>query len=787
MANEFVARRGIIAQSGGAKITGSLLVSGTIDATGFNIIANSLTGSFSGSIGTAISASFATTASAATSITFTPVTASFATTASAATSITFTPPTASFATTASFAAFAADSVDTITVTNNGSSAYLLDGVVKPVVTFVPGTTYRFNTSGVVGSHPFRFSLTANGPTEYTYGVTVGTGYTEINVDYATSASLFYYCTNHSGMGNAANTLRSENLITAAQTGSMSVLSSSYASTASVAISASFATTASAANSITFTPSTASFAVTASFATNATIPAGTVSSSTQFNTLTDPFTGSFTGSFTGDGSGLTGIATVLNVTGSTGTSTVNLKTQALTINGGNGITTNATEQSVTVSAPAGTVSASSQIDYNSIQNKLIDVVSSSAQVAPLLPAGTVSSSGQVVVQNTTGIGALATTGSNIFTANQIITGSLFISQNLTVFGSSSISYISQSVLNIGTNKITVNVDSPAVRFGGLDVIDSGSSPQRSGSILFDSINDQFIFVHANTAGGVTSSVLLMGPPTFNNIGNETLITQNRILKGAGLEHITDSQISDDGITVSITNGLSVGTNLTASQADITTLRATSISASVSGALTGTFPYNSLTSIPSDIVSSSAQVASLLPANTVSSSAQVQVFLPDGTVSSSAQYPGWVTASSQIQLASITGTTFAASNFTFPQQLTVSGVLSGSTSAFINNTLYSGSAVTGIVGPVSNQVVASIAAASCDGVFFDYVIKDGTNYRTGTVMVVSNGTIVEFTDTSTNDIGNTAEAIFTADISGGLIRLKFTNSSGTWTVKTVIRAL
>jgi hypothetical protein len=193
--------------------------------------------------------------------------------------------------------FAADSVDTITVTNNGSSYYLLDGVVKPIVTFVPGTTYRFNTSGVVGSHPFRFSLTANGPTEYTYGVTVGTGYTEINVDYATSSSLFYYCTNHSGMGNTANTLRSENLITAAQTGSMSVLSSSYASTASVAISASFATTASAATSITFTPSTASFAVTASFATNATIPAGTVSSSGQidYNSITNKLSGTISAS------------------------------------------------------------------------------------------------------------------------------------------------------------------------------------------------------------------------------------------------------------------------------------------------------------------------------------------------------------------------------------------------------------------------------------------------------------------------------------------------------------
>ena len=73
----------------------------------------SFTGSFIGNhtgslLGTsswasnAITASFSTTASAATSITFIPSTASFSTTASAATSITFTPSTASFATTASY-------------------------------------------------------------------------------------------------------------------------------------------------------------------------------------------------------------------------------------------------------------------------------------------------------------------------------------------------------------------------------------------------------------------------------------------------------------------------------------------------------------------------------------------------------------------------------------------------------------------------------------------------------------------------------------------------------------
>jgi len=270
-----------------ASFAPTILPAGIVSSS-LQINTGSFTGSFIGEASTAVSASFANTASAATSITFTPLTSSFAetssfaTTASAATSITFTPPSASFATTASYAAFAADSVDTITVTNNGSGYYLLDGVVKPEATFVPGTTYRFDTSGVVGSHPFRFSLSANGPTEYTYGVTVGTNYTEINVDYATSSSLFYYCTNHSGMGNKANTLRSENLITATQTGSMSVLSSSYASTASVATSASFATTASAATSITFTPLTSSFATSASYAFTASVANASTLSGTTLN-------------------------------------------------------------------------------------------------------------------------------------------------------------------------------------------------------------------------------------------------------------------------------------------------------------------------------------------------------------------------------------------------------------------------------------------------------------------------------------------------------------------------
>jgi len=160
---------------------------------------------------------------------------------------------------------------------------------------------------------------------------------------------------------------------------------------------------------------------------------------------------------------------------------------------------------------------------------------------------------------------ATTGSNTFTASQILSGSLTVTQNLTVLGSASIQSVSQSTLNIGTNIITVNTNTPAVVLGGLAVIDSGSSPQRSGSLLFDSDNDQWIFVHQNIAGGVTSSVVLMGPPTFNNVGNETLLTQNRLVKSAGLEHITDSIITDDGSHISVAGTVSA-TSFTSSLAN-----------------------------------------------------------------------------------------------------------------------------------------------------------------------------------------------------------------------------
>jgi len=79
----------------------------------------------------------------------------------------------------------------------------------------------------------------------------------------------------------------------------------------------------------------------------------VSSNQQITSLSSTtfLTGSFTGSFTGDGSGLTGLVSTLSVTGSTGSGSVNLLTQGLTITGtANEVETSVSGQTVTIGLP-----------------------------------------------------------------------------------------------------------------------------------------------------------------------------------------------------------------------------------------------------------------------------------------------------------------------------------------------------------------------------------------------------------------------------------------------------
>jgi hypothetical protein len=90
-------------------------------------------------------------------------------------------------------------------------------------------------------------------------------------------------------------------------------------------------------------------------------------------------------------------------------------------------------------------------------------------------------------------------------------------------------------------------------------------------------------------------------------------------------------------------------------------------------------------------------------------------------------------------------------------------------------------------IGTEVVASVVKTSYDAAFFDFVVKKGTNIRSGTVYACHDGTNVQFTETSTQDLGDTSDLVFNVNILVSNMRLLATAASDNWTVKTLIRAL
>ena len=87
----------------------------------------------------------------------------------------------------------------------------------------------------------------------------------------------------------------------------------------------------------------------------------------------------------------------------------------------------------------------------------------------------------------------------------------------------------------------------------------------------------------------------------------------------------------------------------------------------------------------------------------------------------------------------------------------------------------------------EAIASVLIATYTAAFFDFVIKKGTNVRSGTVYACHDGTNVEFTETSTQDLGDTSDVTLNVVISTIYLQLQATTTSDDWSVKSLIRAI
>jgi hypothetical protein len=143
----------------------------------------------------------------------------------------------------------------------------------------------------------------------------------------------------------------------------------------------------------------------------------------------------------------------------------------------------------------------------------------------------------------------TSGASIYTAGGLqvtydayFSSSVFVNGNLTVYGTQSVVHVSSSQFNVGTNIITVNTSTPAIRYGGLSVYDSGSTGL-SGSIFWDSEANHWIYANASGSGGgaTYSGGMFISGPRSSGLGCEQGTTACRLLVGQGGDHLTSSMI------------------------------------------------------------------------------------------------------------------------------------------------------------------------------------------------------------------------------------------------------
>ena len=89
--------------------------------------------------------------------------------------------------------------------------------------------------------------------------------------------------------------------------------------------------------------------------------------------------------------------------------------------------------------------------------------------------------------------------------------------------------------------------------------------------------------------------------------------------------------------------------------------------------------------------------------------------------------------------------------------------------------------------TTATVATLATGSYDAGFFDYVAKNGTNLRAGTVTAIHSASIVQYNEVSTVDIGDTSDVKLSVVETGGNLALRATTTTDNWNIKSLVRGL
>lgn len=240
--------------------------------------------------------------------------------------------------------------------------------------------------------------------------------------------------------------------------------------------------------------------------------------------------SFTGSFKGDGSQLTGLVTDLRISGSTGSDTISLLTDTLSVVGGNNLTTTVTNNQITIS-----------------------------------PVG------------------LATTSSNTFVGSQTITGSVDVTGDI---------WVTPGVVNQLTSSYAIKAENVGIINAGL--YETGSTAPVSPTTGITHVTSasyastaSYALNAAFTAGGLTSSLLSIDQYYFIGDGVTSTFT-------LGKNYSTDSIIvTVGGVTYMSPNDYTLSLNTLSfvdapySQSNIFIRGFVNVSTNATGSFSGSF--------------------------------------------------------------------------------------------------------------------------------------------------------------------------------------------------------
>ena len=85
------------------------------------------------------------------------------------------------------------------------------------------------------------------------------------------------------------------------------------------------------------------------------------------------------------------------------------------------------------------------------------------------------------------------------------------------------------------------------------------------------------------------------------------------------------------------------------------------------------------------------------------------------------------------------------------------------------------------------IYSIPTSAYTGAYFDYNVLNTAGARSGNIISIWSGNTVNYTETTTTDIGSTTPITFNMTVTSGFALLRASATTNSWTVKTIVRSI